>query len=134
MAARIGGSLAPALTDDVLSQYSMMIERLPEGPIKDALQTLVGCVHEWWSLPESDEVGSPHPSGRGVIVPLTAEVKDAIYELIPWSHELDAIQGLFDTIPATDHVLRKCAFHLLWYVRELNLDREPITLESVTGV
>lgn len=129
---RIGGSFAPPLSDDKLASISA-IAAAASPPIKDAMTTLLACVTAWWELPYSGSAGSqPHPSGVGTIIPLDEPIAAALEPTIPWPHELDAIQGLFDGIPAEQQELRDAAFHLLWHVRELDLDREPITNDLIS--
>ena len=131
---RVGGSFAPPLTDDLIQVYQDLIDGLDcPSPVYDAMAKLMACVRQWWDLPESSPDGSqPHPSGSGVIVPLDSPIASALWEAIPWKHELDGMQALFDAIPAgTEKALRDAAFHLLWHVKELDLDREPITSEKL---
>ncbi len=130
-ASRIGGSFAPPLTDEKLTSYeSLAASASPE--VKDAMGTCLACVKKWWGLPYSGPAGStPHPSGIGTIVPLDEPIAAALEPSIPWKHEIAAIQGLFDSIPASHKELRNAAFHLLWHVIELDLDREPITADLV---
>lgn len=124
---RLGGTFAPPLTDELLASYRSL--KPTDGPVGDALETLLKCVEKWWELPESQGTAvRRHPVGVGTIVPLEQNIADALWDLIPWDHELNAIQSLFDTIDATSSKpLRDAAFHLLWFVKELNNDREPMT-------
>lgn len=151
---RIGGSFAPPLTDELLAKYRKTIKALPAGPVKDALGSLMPCCEKWWDLPEpSGTKTAKHLVGVGTIVSLQDDHRHALDEHIPWEHELDAIQRLFDALPTgttppgqeqfvdgvrravvTDPAardLRNMAFHLLWHVRELNLDREPLTADKL---
>ena len=125
---RFGGSVAPALTDEKLASYKSLVESTdPATKVGDYLRIVQRCVARWWELPESDsEERQLHRSGSGQVIPLTDPLKKELFDLIPWEEELTAIQNEFETLP--NGVLRDCAFHLLWHVRELNLDREPITL------
>lgn len=123
---RIGGTFAPQLTDESLASYKEL--KPADGPVGDAMETLLKCVEKWWDLPESQGTEiTRHPVGRGVIVPLEDSIAKTLWDLIPWDHELNAIQQLFDTIDSKNAELRNAAFHLLWFVKELNLDREPMT-------
>lgn len=129
----VGGSFAPPLTDELLTRYAAVATQA-EPQVADALNALLKCVRAWWELPESTAAGSPHPSGRGMIVELEKGVASSLWPLIPWGHEIAAIQGLFDKLPSdTDaqKALRNAAFHLLWHVIELDKDREPITNDKV---
>lgn len=125
-----GGSFAPPLSDEQLAAYKALAESTA-GPVGDAMRTLLKCCLNWWNLPESTTVSKLHSSGRGQIVPLDEPIKAALYDDIPWDHELAAIQSLFDGIPAGHKALRDAAFHCLWVVKELNLDREPITADKL---
>jgi hypothetical protein len=132
MTRRIGGSFAPPVSDETLASYDRQIAALPDSPIKSALQTCLTCVKQWWELPESTGGGRPHPVGVGYIVDLDKQHQATLWEAIPWKHEIEAIQKLFDDIPAdTQRDLRNMAFHLLWHVKELDLDREPMTADKL---
>lgn len=121
--------VAPALTENSLSAYRDLIP--DNGPISDAMKTLILCVEKWWELPESSGQDKQyHPSVGGEVVKLDKEIQDQLYDLIPWEHELKAMGQLFSTISiVSQKQLRDAAFHLLWYVKELSFDREPITQE-----
>lgn len=138
-----GGSFAPPLSDDLLAKYRATIDGLDAGPVRDALDTLYKCCAQWWELPESsgDENGGrrAHTSGMGTIVPLDKKLAGDLYDAIPWTHELNAmggyttdrgqyVPGLFDDLTGD---VRAAAFHLLWHVKELDLDREPITADQL---
>ena len=127
----IGGSFAPPLTDEALADYhALALAAEPE--VRDAMLELHACVAQWWDLPESTGEGTPHASGRGQVVALDEPIKAALEQAIPWPRELTAIGTLFETIPAgTEPNLRNAAFHLLWFVTELCLDREPMTADKL---
>lgn len=142
MRKQFGGTFAPPLSDELLSAYAATVNALPAGRLKEALNTLLRCCQAWWDLPESNGTASRrHPSGRGQIVDLSADHMQALWDLIPWSaasnghgqpDELEAIQSLCDGIdPVRDRDLRNLAFHLLWHVKELDLDREPLTADQL---
>ena len=125
--------LAPPLSDEKLAAYADLATGQPDGPVRDAMCCLLDCVKIWWELPESTEASTPHLAGKGRIVPLTADLKAKLFDAIPWDHELAGIQTLFDALPndpGPAKQLRDAAFHLLWHVKELNRDREPITLDK----
>lgn len=129
---RFGGSFAPPLSDDLIASHKLTIEALPESPTKDALVICHNCVAKWWDLPDSSGSGKPHISGRGLIVDLDKSIAEALWETIPWEKELEMFQQLFDEIDAgSQKELRNLAFHLLWHVKELNLDREPMTNDKL---
>lgn len=126
-----GGSFAPPLSDEKLAYYWMLAESAP-GPLRDAMLSLLACCETWWNLP--DPIGTatrPHSSGVGTIVRLNPEHATALWGHIPWDHELAAIQSLFDAIPTDQWELRNAAFHILWHVKELDLNREPLTNDKL---
>lgn len=142
----IGGSFAPPLTDASLAAYKSLAEALPAtSPVRDAMLRLHACVSRWWDLPESTGGGRPHPVGRGFIVDLDKEIAASLWDSIPWGggkdadgnpvpDELGEMARVFDVIPATpaaSKALRDAAHHLLWFAKELNLDREPITNDKL---
>lgn len=132
---RIGGSFAPPIDEALLAQYQQLAAAADpqHEQAAEALRVLLNCFCQWWEQPESGPDGSrPHPSGRGTIVPLDEPIAQALYQHIPWREELDMYAALFERIDAHKHAaLRNAAFHLLWYARELDLDREPITADKV---
>mgnify|MGYP000974726190 CR=1 FL=1 len=128
---QIGGSFAPPLSDELLDKYQALISQ-SQGAIKDALTTLLTCCRKWWELPESVGGGNAHPSGRGFVVELDHTIKESLWDLIPWPHEIKAMESLLNTLdPVGQKDLRNAAFHLLWHVKELDLDREPITTDKL---
>lgn len=128
-----GGSFAPELTEEKLQRYADLVRSTePSEVIGDYLRQLLKVVTAWWALPESTgPVGEKHASGRGVLQPLDEPIKNELWELIPWAGEINAIQTELDKLPSGE--LRDAAFHLLWYVKELDLDREPLTLQRVSS-
>lgn len=131
--ARIGGSFAPPLSDEKLATYKAMADALPASPVKDAMATLLTCCGVWWELPEPEGTArTPHPAGVGTVVALQDDHAKALWDHIPWEHELDAIAGVLETISNETHkALRDAAFHLLWHAKELCLDREPLTIDRL---
>lgn len=128
--ARRGGTFAPPLTDEKLDEYGYLIDQTEEkSRLREILITLHACVKQWWGLPESKGAGSPHPSGRGTMVPLDKPVAESLWDAIPWTADLNTMQAELDALPAGP--LRNAAFHLLWFVKELDLDREPITADKL---
>lgn len=127
----IGGSFAPPLSDETIAKYEAMIAALPASPVKDGMATCLNCCKKWWDLPESNSKKVPHMTGVAM-TPLDKPIMVALDEHIPWENEIQAIADAFETISnETNKPLRDAAFHLLWHVRELNLDREPITKDRV---
>lgn len=135
---------APPLSDEKLTEYKTAIAEAT-GPVNDAGTKLLACVEVWWNLPDSKRNDGSrlklfHRSGQGTdraekvieLVPLEKEHQKSLYDLIPWDYELDAMEALFNTIPNdSQKKLRDTVFHLLWFVRELNLDREPVTADKL---
>ena len=131
---------APALSDAKLAEYTAIAAALPAGELRDAIAECLACVKFWWELPESTRTDGRRlriqkgVNGPQVEVPITpledAHVK-AIWDAVPWPRELDASQSLFDAIPVGQKALRDCAFHLLWFAKELCLDREPLTQDKL---
>lgn len=129
---------APALTDEGIAGYRSLVAGLPLGPVKDALGECLRAVDAWWALPESTRTdvtrfaikhrGKDHTFA---VTPLEEEHVKSLWDLVPWGYELDAMQRLFDDIPAEEKRLRDAAFHLLWHVKEMNLDREPSTIDKL---
>lgn len=121
---RPGGSFAPPLDITKLEEYKVLADTA-DPQIKEAMTTLIVMLEKFWETPESVEPGVPHPSGRGTIIPLEKAEVERMWDYVPWKEELDMMGGIFDKIDTG--TLRNAAFHLLWYGRELCLDREPIT-------
>lgn len=133
-----GGSFAPKLTEDMLDGYKELIEDIDPtaakhyGPVKDQMTRLAKMVEVFHETPESTRAGTPHPSGRGMVVPLAKEEVERIDAHVPWDYEVESLKELFDKIdPVEDKELRDAAHHLLWYAVELVKDREPMTLDRV---
>lgn len=111
---RLGGNFAPPLTDELLDRYGELTASLPASPVKDALATLHRLCKHWWDLPEPEGTARTlHPLvaydvvGEGgaivnkpapMIVAMSDEHKTALWEEIPWDHELDAMQALLDGV------------------------------------
>lgn len=128
---RFGGSFAPPLPAAKLAEYRTLAEGAT-GPVREAMGKLCDMVALFQETPASSLPGKPHPSGRGVIVPLDeAEVK-RIWDAVPWAEENAMYMGLFGAIPAETHKpLRDAAHHLLWFAVELEKDREPLTNDKL---
>lgn len=125
---RLGGSFAPPCPPEKLVTYrTVAASASPE--IKEAMLALCDMVALFQQTPRSTLPGKPHPVGIGLIVPLAeAEVK-RIWDAVPWKHECEMYQRLFDAIPAEQKDLRDASFHLLWFAVELEKDREPLTAD-----
>jgi hypothetical protein len=130
---QVGGSFAPPLDDAKMGAYRAAVAQQSAGPVKDALAALLACCARWWDLPEPQGTRTwDHPSGRGAVVGLEEAHARELDDLIPWAHELDAMQTLFEGIDAAQNKpLRDIAFHLLWHVKELDRGREPLTSDKL---
>lgn len=85
------------------------------------------------------------PVNAAVLIPLEKEEIKRIWDFVPWDYEIDSYAQLFEKLPTGSveegqksrvldpkaKELRTACFHLLWYARELYLDREPVTREMV---
>lgn len=134
MQQRVGGSFAPPLSDELLKKYETMIEALPaRSQVKDAMQRLLDCCAKWWDLPDPQGTDTrPHASGVGTIVDLHEHHAEVLWDHIPWTEELNGMSKLFDGIDNdSQRELRDAAHHLLWHVKELDLDREPLTADKL---
>lgn len=127
----IGGSFAPPLTPAKLKQYvELAADASPQ--VTEAMAVLADAVEAYWKHKPSKQAGTAHPSGRGFIVPLEPETIKALDSAVPWNEELEMYAKVFDRIdPVAQRDLRNAAFHLLWFGRELFLDREPITADKL---
>ena len=122
-----GGNFAPPLSAQRAEEYRGFAKDLPDQ-IREPFLRLVDMVVLFHKTPPSPLVGSPHLSGRGIVVPLEDKEKSRMWDAIPWPEEMEMYSRLFDTISnEAQKPLRDAAFHLLWFARELDLDREPMT-------
>lgn len=129
----IGGSFAPPLTNEILSDYKAVIEATDaKTPVGSTLRILLNCVERWWELPISGGERIPHQVDKVTLIKLTDEIQQTLWDYIPWDYELKSMGQILDTIsPETQKPLRDMAFHLLWHTVELCLDREPITTDQL---
>lgn len=133
---------APPLTDDLIAKYESLANALPREryDVRDAMRECLAGVKLWWELPESKgdrddtslAIRHRGKEARVKLTSLTPDLVEKLWDAVPWGYELDAMQSLFDKIdPTADKELRDAAFHLLWHARELEKDREPLTLERL---
>ena len=136
--------LAPPLTDSLLARYELLAGGAG-GPVGDSMLELLAAVKKWWDLPESSRTdglrfvllhrSDPTQERKPIdmqMVPLEDDHQRSLFDLIPWGHELQAMQSLFETINPDSHAeLRNAANHLLWFVLELFNDREPLTMDKI---
>lgn len=156
---RVGGSFAPSIKADDIAKYRAAAQAHGDQEVSEAILELIEMVELFQQTPDSTLPGTPHPSGTGVVTPLTDEEKKRIFDKVPWKRECDALAVLFNALPdgtvpdgteeriapngkpykvekrrvVDEHAatIRKAAFHLLWYAYELTFDREPMTRERV---
>ena len=133
---------APPITAQKLSDYEALIAAMPVSPVKESLQKLLACVNAWFVLPDSPrtdgELVNHIHNGQLVTVkevPFTQELIEQLWDVTPWMHELAGLSttnddGLFDSLSGP---IRDAAFHLLWHVKEITLDREPMTLDKLSA-
>lgn len=137
---------APPLNEAELAEYKSLAESAEE-PVRDAMASLITMVEKFRETPESKLPGvaletpytqSPFRDGKGnpkappQIVPLEDSEVERIWDYVPWGHELNAMGQVFEQIPhESKPELRNAAFHLLWFGRELLLDREPMTNDKI---
>lgn len=124
----IGGSFAPPLATEQLEQYKSLATTA-DAQTAEYMGVLVRMLEKFRETPDSQLSGTPHPAGRGVIVPLEDAEIQRIWDYVPWESELELYSQCFDKLPPGD--LRNAAFHLLWFGRELCQDREPITNDKI---
>lgn len=135
--------LAPELTDEAIAYYEeLALQAIPQ--VRDAMLMLLSPVKAWWDLPVSTrkdsakwavshrtDIAKPRETVLVEVVPLEESHVKSLDGLIPWEHELEAIQNLFEKHLDPGSELSKAAHHLLWYCIELNNDREPLTQSSL---
>ena len=123
-----GGSFAPPFTDEMLQEYAVLIAACANRQVKDILTRLHGMAIAFRKQPAAEGSGTPHASGRGIVVSLDDAVVQAIWDYVPYQNECVAYVPTLDSIdPITEKPLRDAAFHLLWLAQELTLDRSPMT-------
>lgn len=129
---RFGGSFAPPIDEAKLDRYRLLAGTVVDPMVAGYMRDLCDMVAVFRETPESKRRGTPHPSGRGTIVPLETDEIARIDWCVPWSRECDVMGEAFDRLdPVGDKETRDAAFHLLWFARELTLDREPITTDRL---
>lgn len=130
---RVGGSFAPPLPSEKLAEYRRLAEGCSDRECRYYMEELCRMVESFQQTPRSSAQGSPHPSGRGLIVPLAPEEVERMWDLVPWEAECNAMQACFDKLGTSgkEVALRNAAFHLLWFAKELTKDREPITNDQL---
>ena len=123
------GVFAPKLTSEGLERYkSLAKSELISRRSREYMESLIAMLELFWQTPESTL-----PSEGDLIVPLEEAEIQRIWDAVPWMDECDVIGKEFEKIPAAGATteIRNAAFHLLWYARELTLDREPRTKDKL---
>lgn len=128
-----GGSFAPPLPASKLAAYEALATALPLGPARDGMLSLVAMKKKFDETGPSGRAPTIHPATRTPIVtPLEEAEVRRIWDHVPWPAECDMLGKVFDALdPVTQRDVRNAAFHLLWFARELTLDREPITNDKL---
>lgn len=127
-----GGSFAPPLDAATVARYRDLAVDADDKATESYILQLCDMVDLFLETPASPLPGTPHPSGRGTITPLEDGEMRRIYNAVPWSHECDMMGRVFSGLdPVARRDVRNAAFHLLWYARELTIDRQPITTDRL---
>lgn len=131
--------LAPALDDATLERYAAIVADLETGELKSEMESVLACVRAWWEIPESKRrdvetirVWNPAAKAWGTVdlQPLEAKHVAELWEVTPWMRELESIGvNLIDALPQGD--TRNALTHLLWFAKEITLDREPATADKL---
>lgn len=129
MQKQIGGSFAPPVDDQKLSHYEALMAAVEDRQVREYGESLLKMLRTFRASPDSKAKSKPHPSGRGTITPLEQAEIDRIWDFVPWPEECDAIDVVFERLPSGD--VRNAAYHLLWFARELSIDREPCTCDKL---
>lgn len=127
----------PPLSDEKLARYRELIATVESRELRDCLDMLLPPVERWWNdLDYSKETGRTIVYNQGTprelsvdLVPLPQAQVDVLDDVLPWMWQLDAMEPVLSRIPAGE--LRDCAYHLLWFCKELTLDQEPVTQDMV---
>lgn len=123
----IGGSFAPPITEDHVKNWPTLIAAT-NGLTRTALEVLHKLMLAHRPHKAKALKGEPHPSGKGIIMPLADDVKKACEPHLPSHAEMEIFGQLFESLGGP---IRDVAFHLLWYARELELGREPPTTDLI---
>lgn len=127
----IGGSFAPPLIQSKVSEYRSIAATANEE-VKYHMLKLCDMMDAFSKQGGSSLPAKPHPvDGNIPIVPLEKKQIEALWDHVPWPNECEMIQKVFDGISVDNKKLRDAAFHLLWYAKELTLDRLPLTSDKL---
>lgn len=127
----IGGSFAPPLTEEKLKEYKLLAASA-EPKISEVMLKLIEMVEVFNETPTSTLPPEEYMIDIVDKIPLEDKEIQRIWNYVPWDYELDAYGNLFETIGYySNKPLRNACFHLLWFARELEADREPITNDKL---
>jgi hypothetical protein len=87
-----GGSFAPPLPAAKLKEYAALARSAPP-PVKDAVLKLCEMVEIFQETPKSKKRGTPHPAGKGFIVPLEEDEVKRIWDHVPWDGQVFDADG-----------------------------------------
>ena len=93
----VGGSFAPPLTSEKLAKYRQLADTATEQ-VREIMLKLCDMVELFQQTPVSPLPGTPHPSGRGTIIPLTPEEIERIWDAVPWKDEVEMYKTLFQPL------------------------------------
>ena len=127
----VGGSFAPPLTEDKLKEYKLLAATA-DIRINEVMLKLIEMVEVFNQTPTSASTPIPHRTGIVNQILLEEQEITRIWNYVPWDYEIEAYSKLFETINNSDNKpLRDACFHLLWFAKELESDREPITNDKL---
>jgi len=151
----IGGSFALPLSDEMLAEYEVLAKECADRKAAGYMTELCRMLRVFRETPESSAKPRKHPVA-GLMVPLEEAEVQRIWDFVPWAEECDLMGAAFDKLQAgecaenarllevyrigggvgpepalLDTKMRDAAFHLLWFARELEKDREPCTCDKL---
>jgi hypothetical protein len=134
----VGGSFAPPLPAETLAAYRATILADAPEDLRDSLVGLCDLVALFQATGESAEKKTPHPVGIGHVQKLEDAEIGRLWDACPWPWEAEALGKRANSLPTmvvdgktVDSPVRKAAFHLVWFAKELAADREPCTADKL---
>lgn len=98
------GNFAPPLDKERVALYREVAQQADKD-VREEMLALCDMVDEFLDTEDADvdyetasAKGTKHPSGRGNIVRLKATTVDALEDLVPKKHHIEALKNFFDTI------------------------------------
>lgn len=136
----IGGSFAPPISAETLAAYRATILADAPDDLRDSLVDLCDLVALFQASGESGQPKTPHPAGFGHVQKLDDAEIARLWDACPWPWEAEALGKRADQLPTmvnaegktADTPVRKAAFHLVWFAKELAADREPCTADKLS--